>query len=172
MKNEILEIKVKKAQAAKATKELMSLDLSKRKGYNKFSYRGGQFILDSIVTEIVINDFLGATREKSYDYDIIFNDEKIDVKTKPRATVPPQLNYNASVPSYQLEKQDCDRYIFTRINPNLTKVWVCGTIPKKDFVKKSEFAEKGSYDEKWKWAVDSNYIKISKLQNILTLTDF
>ena len=163
----IIELKIEDSHRRKAQKKYDALPKEiKQNGYNNLSYQSGDFLLPSFISEIVVCDYLGegAKIKNTKDYDIVCNADNIDVKLKPNSDKPPKKYWNASVPSYQLKIQDCHGYIFTRINRNLTILWVMGIIGKNDFKNQAMYAEKGSYDGQWKWKVDSHYIKIEKLQ--------
>ena len=140
----------------------------KENGYNNKSYRKGNFLLQSILCEIIVKECLGEGAEikNMRDYDIICNGETIDVKCKPNSDKEPQPYWNASIPAYQLKIQDCHGYIFARINRDMTTVWILGIISKKDFKMWCKYAKEGSNDGKWQWAVNSYYVKLNKLRPI------
>ena len=60
--------------------------------------------------ELALANYLGVCVEDHKDYDMIYNGEKIEVKTK-RRTVPPQPNYDVSVPATSRHQRP-DRYAF------------------------------------------------------------
>lgn len=63
--------------------------------------------------ELALANYLGVCVEDHKDYDMIYNGEKIEVKTK-RRTVPPKLNYDVSVAATSAHQKP-DRYAFISI---------------------------------------------------------
>jgi len=63
--------------------------------------------------ELVFKQVFGGEIADNYDYDILFNGFKIDVKSK-RRTVKAQPRYEASIADWNPD-QDCDLYYFTSI---------------------------------------------------------
>lgn len=144
-----------------------------KNGYNKRSYRNGDLILESRLSEIVVGEYFGFEVIDDYDYDFVsMNGKKIDLKTKPRSDVEPRVNWNACVPAYQIKFQNCDYYLFNRINRALDKIWVLGYISKKEFKKKAVFVKKGELDpdsaprNPWVCPEDAFYIKLSELKKV------
>lgn len=165
--NSIIKLEIKESHRKKAEKKYKKLPKEVQKnGYNGKSYRNGNFLLHSLISEIIICEYLGenAKVKNTRDYDIVYNAEVLDVKLKPNSDKPPEKYWNASIPAYQVKMQDCHGYIFTRMNRDLTTLWIVGIISKSDFKEQARYAKKGAYDGKWKWEVDSYYIKIDKLQ--------
>jgi hypothetical protein len=108
-----------------------------------------------ILGELSVARYFGndvAIRASTYDYDILIDGMKFDVKTK-RRTVVAKPEYNAAIPEYQL-KQKCDYYLFVslRIAGGLPAgITLCGWISKDDFVKKSKLVHAGSRDASNDW---------------------
>lgn len=102
----------------------------------------------------------------TYDYDLIVNNIKVDVKSK-RTTVKPRTNYNASITV--VKEQDCDYYYFVRILEDKTKGWLLGNIKKSEFFDKATFFKKGELDpdrikgSNWKFKSDAWHLPISSL---------
>lgn len=170
---EIVEINISKKFLKKAEEIHSKLSEKYKEGFNKHSYRKGSCLLDSILSELVVANHLKLERVDTFDYDFISSKgSKIDLKTKPQSDYFPQENWYAMVPAYQLEKQDCEYYIFNRINKSLTKLWIVGYISKSNFKKKSHFVKKGEVDpdsspsKPWICPEDSYYIKIKNLKAI------
>ena len=80
----------------------------------------------------------------TYDFDILYKDKKLDVKTK-RTGVVPKNYYDCSVAAFNT-KQKCSHYIFTRILNDLSKGWVLGWMSKEDYFTKARFLKKGEQD--------------------------
>lgn len=87
---------------------------------------------------------LGGEWCNTYNYDIILDGKRIDVKTK-QTTVKPLPHYECSVAAYNT-KQDCDEYAFVRVLKDYTVGWFLGSIPKKEYFEKARFLRKGDID--------------------------
>lgn len=96
--------------------------------------------------EIIVADILAATRQNTFDFDMVDTSGiKIDVKTK-RCTSAPRETYDCVVPAHG-SKQACDDYVFVRVLENLSKAWVLGRKPKKEFYANAIYRKKGDVDE-------------------------
>jgi len=99
--------------------------------------------------ELVYREVFGGTIEDDYDYDILQNDVKIDVKTT-RRTVPVQPHYNAVVANWNTE-QDCDIYYFVSVlgedaEEPFSKAWLCGYSTPDNFYTEAVERSKGDRD--------------------------
>jgi len=118
--------------------EIIIYDLSKKKGFN-------------------------VNFKSNYDYDLIIEGYKVDVKTK-RTTVIPKPEYLCSISSFNT-KQKCDIYFFLRINENLNYCYLLGYKRKKDFFNEAIFNKKGSLDVNgWIFKDDCYNLKIQMLK--------
>ena len=110
---------------------------------NKHSFRGenGQYIgmIGEVIFERVFND---VKRVNTYDCDFIYESIKIDVKTK-QCSFKPKMDYSCTVEDYTKDIQDCDLYVFIRINKEHTKAWILGQKFKSDFFEQATFRKKG-----------------------------
>ena len=140
--------------------------LSKEMGQLKNSITKGQGNIHGFLGEIIVSKFLDIEISNTYDYDMIFNNIKIDVKTK-RVTTPPKDYYECSVANLNT-KQQCDVYVFTRILKDMTQGWILGYLNKEDYFKKATFMKKGEIDpsNNWKVSTDCYNLPINKLNNI------
>ena len=117
--------------------------------------------------EVLIFDFfkdkgLDVDFTSTYDYDLIIESYKIDVKTK-RTTVKPKDFYLCSISNWNT-RQKCDFYFFVRILENLKTGYLLGFKSKSDFFKESTFNKKGSPDiNGWTFKDDGYNLKISSL---------
>ena len=82
-----------------------------------------------------------AKRANTYDYDLIIDGLKVDVKSRP-LNKPLKLWNAASIPKYQ-RKQKTDFYIFVFILKDYSAAWLGGYISKKDFYIKARLYLKG-----------------------------
>ena len=134
----MVEVKIQEEWVDKAKEKAEEM------GVLKHSFMKGTGNVVGFLGEIVVANYLKAEIKNTYDYDLIKNQIKIDVKSK-RCTSVPKLNYDCSVAAYNT-KQKCDYYVFTRILDSLDTAWICGIIKKDDFFKKSTFYRKGYTD--------------------------
>ena len=143
--------------------------LANSMGELRNSITKGQGNLHGFLGEIITSKFLKSKLSNTYDYDIIHNNLKIDVKTK-RVTTPPQDFYECSVACLNIE-QLCDIYVFTRILKDMTTGWLLGYINKKDYFNEAVLLKKGHIDpsNNWKVLTDCYNLPISKLNNIYNL---
>jgi hypothetical protein len=95
--------------------------------------------------EVVVRHYFGETgivlNVPCYDYDLIINNKKVDVKTK-RTTVVPLPHYNCSVSDWNT-RQKCDFYYFARVTESLSMAYLLGYIEKAKFYEKAVFKKKG-----------------------------
>ena len=145
--------------------------LAEEMGQLKNSITKGQGNIHGFLGEIIVSKFLDIEISNTYDYDMIFNNIKIDVKTK-RVTTPPRDYYECSVANLNT-KQRCDIDVFTRILKDMTQGWILGYINKEDYFKKSTFMKKGEVDpsNNWKVSTDCYNLPINKLNNIEDLNE-
>lgn len=107
-----------------------------------------------------------------YDCDYMYRDIKLDIKSKHRG-VYPKLDYSATVPSYQINKQKCNYYVFCSTIGDLKniKIYYCGGISKEQFIKKARFIKAGQIDgsNKLKFTTNSYKIKYKDLEKFSCL---
>ena len=108
------------------------------------SIRHGEGSLVAYIGEEVVKSVLRGEIKDTYDYDIVYQNLKVDVKTKER-TVAPRPYYECSVADFNTQ-QDCDEYAFVSVLNTLKEAWYLGKISKPDFYKKAVFHRKGEID--------------------------
>lgn len=111
-----------------------------------------------------LETFSGTWTKDDRDYDLITsNDLYADVKTK-RCKSKPKLNYECSVANYNAQ-QDCDIYIFTRVQKDYTKCWLLGWMETEKYFDLSVFLKEGEIDPSngWKVRCDCYNLSISDL---------
>tara|TARA_R110001632_G_C11073520_1_gene387625 strand:+ start:36 stop:518 length:483 start_codon:yes stop_codon:yes gene_type:complete len=119
-----------------------------------------------IVYDIYKKNGLNVDFNSTYDYDLIIEKHKVDVKTK-RTTVKPKHNYLCSISSFNT-RQKCDFYFFLRINENLKECYLLGYKRKKNFFEEATFNKKGSLDVNgWAFKDDCYNIKIKMLNKFI-----
>jgi hypothetical protein len=134
------------------------------------SIRKGEGSLVAYIGEEVAKAVLGGKIEDTYDYDIVYGETKVDVKTKER-TVPPRYYYECSVADFNT-KQGCDEYAFVSVLDNLREAWYLGKISKKEFYETAVFHKKGEVDpdNNFTFKADCYNIPIRSLNQAWTKT--
>ena len=100
--------------------------------------------------ELVFSEVFDAQRRNTYDYDVIFDGKKVDVKTK-RRSVPPKPYYECSIADFNTE-QSCDIYYFVSIEEGYDKVWLLGYKDTDEYYEQASFHEEGEVDP------DNNFV--------------
>lgn len=112
--------------------------------------------------EEVANFLIKGEVTNTYDYDIIKDGRKYDVKTK-RCTSQPKNYYECSVAAFNT-KQKCDEYVFVRIENVKGKwgrAWVLGYYPKDKYFEDAKFLKKGQKDGDNGFLVKANCYNMS-----------
>ena len=130
------------------------------------SITGGTRNVIGAIGEVIVADSINADEISTYDYDLVKDGKRIDVKTK-RCTSKPLPNYDCSV-AFHGTKQDCDTYVFVRVLSDLTRAWILGSISKPDFYKKATLYRKGDVDSNngFVFKADCYNLSIDKLSPI------
>jgi hypothetical protein len=145
-----------KLNAIKKSNDMGVINGSVRKG-------GGNII--GFMGEELVKSYLKIGDGNTYQWDLEFNDKKLEVKTKER-NVPPKPFYNATVFNWNT-KQQCDYYVFCSVYKDLSKGYICGIIKPDDFYSKAKFAKKGDPDGNYfKFFSDCYNLSYSELNNI------
>ena len=138
---------------------------AKELGHLNNSIRCGEGIFIGFLGEELVKQHLGLTDSNTYDFDLIYKNKKLEVKTKER-TVQPKSFYNATVAAYN-PNQKCDAYVFTSILKNLSVGWICGFIDKAEFYAKATFNRKGDPETPlFKFKADCYNLTYDKLHMI------
>lgn len=137
----MIEVKIteemKKKAWRKAT-EMGEINNSITKGDGNIAGFLGEEVANSIIDGDVTN---------TYDYDIIKDGRKFDIKTK-RCTGEPKSYYDCSVAAFNT-RQRCDEYVFVRIENIKGKwgrAWILGYYPKDEYFNDARFLKKGQKD--------------------------
>lgn len=125
--------------------------------------------------EIVLALIQRFERSNTYDYDLICEKIKIEIKSK-RCTSTPKMYYECSVADFNT-KQDATIYIFTRIltkNGSTSGGWFLGWLPKEEFYTNAIFHKKGDVDSSnnFTFKADCYNISISELRPLNELEDY
>ena len=148
------------SQLIKANKKAKELGLLNN------SIRSGEGNIYGFLGEILVSEYINAIIENTYDYDVIKNGIKIDIKTK-CCTSKPLENYFCSVAAFNTT-QKCDVYIFVRILENFSKAWILGGRTKIKSFQEAKFFKAGEIDPSsnygWTFRADCYNMEISKLK--------
>ena len=108
------------------------------------SIRAGDGTIIGCLGEVVLADYLGVPLCNTYDYDLIYKDQKVEIKTKDR-TVPPAPFYNCTV-SAANATQKCDFYFFMSLLKDMSKGWLVGYLSRNEFFDKAFYLAEGERD--------------------------
>lgn len=98
-----------------------------------------------IVGQYAAQQVYGGVMTDQYNFDLLDRNIRSEVKSKniyKSNIIRPY--YCCPIPSYNI--QECDRYIFVRVNMMQYRAFVCGSIPFHEFYKKAVFVKKGGKD--------------------------
>lgn len=143
--------------------------MSKSMGTLNNSITKGQGNIVGFLGEIIVAEYLDIILDNTYDYDLIYKNKKIDVKSK-KVTTPPKSYYECSIAALNT-KQKCDLYIFTRITKDLSRGWILGYLDKEKYLNDSKLLKKDEIDSDngWKVLTDCYNLPINKLKDIKEL---
>lgn len=129
------------------------------------SVRGGTGNTIGFLGEELVKKYLGIGDGNTYQFDLVYNGKKLEVKTKERNVIPIE-SYNATIFSWNT-RQQCDYYVFCSIFKNFERGWICGCITPDEFKFNAVFAKKGDPDgNHFKFFTDCYNLPYSKLYNI------
>lgn len=114
-------------------------------GKLKNSITEGEGNIAGFIGEFLVAEMIGATVCNTYDYDLLLDGCRIDVKTK-RTNYPPKPHYECSIAAFNT-KQKCDYYYFVRVKNDFSKAWILGSYCKEDYFKDAKFCRKGDKDQ-------------------------
>ena len=143
--------------------------MSKSMGTLNNSITKGQGNIVGFLGEIIVAEYLDIILDNTYDYDLIYKNKKIDVKSK-KVTTPPKSYYECSIAALNT-KQKCDLYIFTRITKDLSRGWILGYLDKEKYLNDSKLLKKDEIDSDngWKVLTDCYNLPINKLKDVKEL---
>ena len=159
---QIIEAKINDNQISRA-KNLYPFDSLKG------SITKGKSNIYGALGEIIIYDYFKQQGYRvdfnsTYDYDLVINGFKVDVKTKRGKTIP-EPHHWASIPSYNT-KQRCHIYMFTKIYEDFSKGYLIGYKVKSDFFEQAKFNKKGEEDwNGWKFKDDCYNLSFKDLNS-------
>ena len=110
--------------------------------------------------EEVISSYFNIELTNANDYDIIINQERVEIKTNSInvEVIKPYYECNIFIPSIRF-----DRYMFVFVHSSLTKAWIVGTCSKDEFEYKSYISTANIKDKKTQPA---HRIQIKDLEDV------
>jgi len=140
---------------------------AKNIGKLKNSITSGEGNLSGILGEYIVHQHLpNSLWKNTYDYDLIEDGKKIDIKTK-RSKYEPLEFYDVAIAETSLH-QDCDEYIFVTILNDMSKAWIVGGMKHKKYFEKARYMKKGEIDPSNNFTVKANCynLQIKELEEI------
>jgi len=162
-------------EAVKKAKNLGSINNSITSGGGNLA---GYLAEIALAEDLQCNNVSCDEGSEKYNYDLIKNDLKIDVKTK-RRTVDPKPSYEVSIAETS-KHQKADTYAFISITfkekrgkgrsatyHGVESIWLCGFMPKKEYFEQAKFWKKGDVDPSNGFTVHANMynMPISRLKD-------
>jgi hypothetical protein len=160
----MIEVRITEQMREKALRHAMK-DKDKYGNYNTiFERRDKDRFIGSLGEEVVSSYFnIKLEHLKGNDkYDIIINQELVEVKSRNLDKGIPHPPYECNIPS---PSNICDRYIFVVIHGSYTKGWIVGTCTREEFEDKSYIAYAKIKDRKTDLI---HRIKIQDLEDVVS----
>jgi hypothetical protein len=141
---------------------------SKRLGVLKNSITEGDGNTAGYIGQILIKLFLDGEDIDDYDFDVLKDNIRYEVKTK-RCKFKPLPEYACSV-CEKNARQNCDYYVFVRITNDYKTAWILGKKNSKNYLKESTHCKKGEIDPDsnlgWTFKENCYNLKINQLETI------
>lgn len=133
----------------------------------KNSVTEGKSNIYGAIGEVMVYDYFKDTfdvqLENTFDYDLIINGKRIEVKTKKTSNIVVNEEYNVNIFATST-KQMCDYYFFTIVTDDFKVCYLLGYLKRFDFYKIATFAKKGQPDgPNFNFRADSYSVKIKDL---------
>lgn len=142
--------------------------LSEKLGSLRGSITHGEGNVIGMLGELLVARHIQAELNPTYDYDLLKDGWRIDVKTK-RCTSPPRPEYECSIADFNT-RQKCDYYVFSRILNDASQAWLLGAIKKEEYFRKATFRKEGELDPNsrlgWTFKADCYNLPISELRRV------
>lgn len=106
---------------------------------------------EMLLSRLFPDKTLQVFADKSYDYDLMLDNLKIDVKCKQRV-VALRSDYDVSIAAYSAKVQECDVYAFCSVTVDrATKTtpltyYFAGFMDKHEYLRQATFKRQGDYD--------------------------
>ena len=133
----------------------------------KNSVTEGKSNIYGAIGEVMVYDHFKDTfdveLENTFDYDLLINGKRIEVKTKKTSNIVVNEEYNVNIFATSI-KQMCDYYFFTIVTDDYKVCYLLGYLRRFDFYKIATFAKKGEPDgPNFNFRADSYSVKIKDL---------
>lgn len=133
----------------------------------KNSVTEGKSNIYGAIGEVMVYDYFKDTfdveLENTFDYDLLINGKRIEVKTKKTSNIVVNEEYNVNIFATSI-KQMCDYYFFTIVTDDFKVCYLLGYLKRFDFYKIATFAKKGEPDgPNFNFRADSYSVKIKDL---------
>ena len=133
----------------------------------KNSVTEGKSNIYGAIGEVMVYDHFKDTfdveLENTFDYDLLINGKRIEVKTKKTSNIVANEEYNVNIFATSI-KQMCDYYFFTIVTDDFKVCYLLGYLRRFDFYKIATFAKKGEPDgPNFNFRADSYSVKIKDL---------
>ena len=100
--------------------------------------------LAGFIGEQIVLSVLGGEWINTYQYVLIINGYKVDVKTK-QTSVKHLPHYECSITEVNSDKE-CDDYSFTRVKKDFSVGWYLGVMKKNEYFLQAKYLKKGEVD--------------------------
>jgi hypothetical protein len=159
----MIEVRITKWMYEKA-KELAMIDKAKYGTHNTISeICSDNTRLRGKLGEIVISCYFNSELSDKDDYDIIINQERVEIKSR-------IINVDVIKPYYECNvfkpSTNFDRYMFVFVHSSHTKAWIVGTCSREEFDYKSYKNCPSSIKDKGTFS--GYHIKIQDLEDVET----
>ena len=134
----------------------------------KNSITKGESQLHGAIGEVITMEFLRSKGkevkyEGDYNYDLISNGKKIDVKTI-KTDKEPTDEFNANISAFN-HTQQTDFYLWCAVSLDMSYGYVIGYLEKDEFYKIAELKKKGEIDHsEWTFKSDTYTTKIKNIK--------
>lgn len=146
---------------------LANIELDQMKDKIKSAFKGNE--LHGFLGEVIIRRILCAEKKSTFDYDIILNGKKIEIKTRVIDKIYKDMYCNIFL---NKRLQFTDYYIFIAIMRDLSSAYLMGAISKQEMLLKSKIIRKGEVYSNGKKCKTTSYIFNSKdLKTFKTMRD-
>ncbi len=143
---------------------LLSQQRSEEMGILQLSRTNGAGNVVGFLGEAAVLNLTKGELCDTLSFDLLVAGKRMDVKTKSCSSVP-RGHYLCSVMEYQL-KNECDGYIFVRIDLPARTGWILGSITKERLLAEGQVCKKGEPDGKFIFKEDCVSIRVDQLDEI------
>ena len=158
-----LEITPEELKRAKEMYQFNALKNSVTEGKSNIYGAIGEVMVFNYFKNTYWKDRFDVKLENTFDYDLLINGKRIEIKTKKASNLPISEDYNVNIFATSM-KQMCDYYFFTIVTDDFKLCYLLGYLRRFDFYKIATFAKKGQPDgPNFNFRADSYSVKIKDL---------